>query len=80
MSKKKFYVTQDFYSPYLRRAIGKGAFKKGEKIELDAKTAEMFAKHFSDKPPKEDKPPSTGKSSSEKRSTPPGAPAAAKEK
>lgn len=74
MSKKKFYVTQDFHSRYLRRAIGKGSFKKGEKVELDTKTAERFSKHFSDKPPKEDKLPSGNKT------TPPGTPAATKEK
>lgn len=76
MPKKTYYATQPFFSPYLKRAIKKGSFKKGEKVELNAKTAEMFKEHFSDKPPKEKTPtPSSGKPS-----TTTGAPAAAKEK
>ena len=75
MAKKKYFATQDFHSNYLRRTIGKGAFKKGEKIELDAKTVEMFSELFSDKESKEDKPPS-----GRKPKTPTGAAGAGKEK
>jgi len=76
MPKNKYFATHPFFSPYLKRAIKKGNFKKGEGVELDSKTFEMFKKHFSDKPPKENPP----KASSKKPSTTTGSSASAKEK